>query len=747
MKRKICLTILILIAVTSINLYVHADTVDYSYSEETKCLTIYNSQDYTYFNLPEYLTQDVTKVIISDNITKIGDFAFYKFSNLESVELPDTVQTIGRYAFYNCVSLSDIDLTNIQYIEKYAFYGCTLLYDINTSATLKAHALDIEGDSQYAYGMSLARLDSALDYLNEVYLDDNCKLALDNDYLSDTDEAVIKSAADIITTDCTTDAEKCIAIYNWVKANIKYNYFTESYSAIDVLKNKEGLCSGNAHLVAALMRAENIKCAICRGYKENTQAKTLEFSYTKGYKYNHEWVMAYYDNEWHLYDTLHDNCGTTDKEYNAKWYFLVHVDGIIPYTAEGFDRIRDGFEVTETCYINGDYIGYEYDELTKHGYASLSMGGCLTYAKNYTDGYAYEGGVAEGGKHSEIYIYKDNGITDTASYIKHDNQRYVTSNRSAIKIDDTFIDSGFTNNYCNVYVGQTIDFNNFYNDFIIKSKDENIATINNNILTVVGTGKCEITLRTEDYSKYIVFIIYAQDLNDLNNEYISEVCPHLHLTKNSQCTYCGKVIEALTLVTEEPAIEISTEPNIVTEDLAEAVTLEETAEPVIIETKESISSEPLVEPVVSTSASYSSKVPIAYYTVTSKSDLPTQEMAMSPTTKNDVTEEITTEETATKKLVPQILSIKAKKVKTKLGKTGIKISYTTNINADKYIIYRYNKKLHKYIKFFTTTKKSYINTKNVNIKNKYTYKINAYQAIKGKYILVDSVKVKYKGAA
>lgn len=48
-------------------------------------------------------TEEVTSVIIPDDVTVIGDFAFSNCSNLTSVIIPNTVESIGRYAFYGCI--------------------------------------------------------------------------------------------------------------------------------------------------------------------------------------------------------------------------------------------------------------------------------------------------------------------------------------------------------------------------------------------------------------------------------------------------------------------------------------------------------------------------------------------------------------------------------------------------------------------------------------------------------------------
>lgn len=71
----------------------------------------------------------LTKVVIKDGVTNVGEFAFRGYSKLKIVVLPESVDTIESYAFYGCSSLTDIDLSNVETIKNDALYGCTSLAD------------------------------------------------------------------------------------------------------------------------------------------------------------------------------------------------------------------------------------------------------------------------------------------------------------------------------------------------------------------------------------------------------------------------------------------------------------------------------------------------------------------------------------------------------------------------------------------------------------------------------------------
>jgi hypothetical protein len=70
--------------------------------------------------------KQVTKVILDDNITWIGDYAFYGFSNLTDISLPSNLQYIGENAFYGCCSLTTINIPNSVFsIGSGAFINCS----------------------------------------------------------------------------------------------------------------------------------------------------------------------------------------------------------------------------------------------------------------------------------------------------------------------------------------------------------------------------------------------------------------------------------------------------------------------------------------------------------------------------------------------------------------------------------------------------------------------------------------------
>ena len=101
----------------------------------------------------EWYTSDIgnaKKIIIGDNITKIGQFDFYNnvsndiiaYSQLEEVELSPSVVSIGHCAFCGVSSLKIINLNSVEEIASAAFYGSGV-----ENATFEKDAVSIGDDA------------------------------------------------------------------------------------------------------------------------------------------------------------------------------------------------------------------------------------------------------------------------------------------------------------------------------------------------------------------------------------------------------------------------------------------------------------------------------------------------------------------------------------------------------------------------------------------------------------------------
>lgn len=77
-------------------------------------------------------TNKITKVVIPDSVTTIGDGAFDTCLGLTSVNIPNSVTSIGDGAFSYCTALTSIEIPNsVTNIGYSAFSNCTALTSIN----------------------------------------------------------------------------------------------------------------------------------------------------------------------------------------------------------------------------------------------------------------------------------------------------------------------------------------------------------------------------------------------------------------------------------------------------------------------------------------------------------------------------------------------------------------------------------------------------------------------------------------
>ena len=126
-------------------------------------------EDYEDGTAPWYKDRySITKVVIEDGVTSIGNHAFYECNSLTSVDIPDSVTSIGDNAFQfcgsligvtipdsvtsikwgafgSCESLTGIDISvNVTYIGEGAFNNCTNLSSINV-ASGNAYYVSVDG--------------------------------------------------------------------------------------------------------------------------------------------------------------------------------------------------------------------------------------------------------------------------------------------------------------------------------------------------------------------------------------------------------------------------------------------------------------------------------------------------------------------------------------------------------------------------------------------------------------------------
>ena len=89
---------------------------------------------------------EIQDLVIPNNVTSIGNYAFGYCYGLTSVIIPNSVKNIGEYAFYNCSALTSVTIgSGVTGIGRNAFDGA----NIPTVISLKENPFAIKGRSLY----------------------------------------------------------------------------------------------------------------------------------------------------------------------------------------------------------------------------------------------------------------------------------------------------------------------------------------------------------------------------------------------------------------------------------------------------------------------------------------------------------------------------------------------------------------------------------------------------------------------
>ena len=111
---------------------------------------------------------------------------------------------------------------------------------------------------------------------------------------NDALNSAIKSLANSLTAGKTTVWAKAEAIFNWVRDNVKYEYYANTkYKATGTLSKKRGNCCDHANLIVALCRAADIPARFSHG--ENCK-------FSSGLNTGHVWAQIYVDGVWYSAD-------------------------------------------------------------------------------------------------------------------------------------------------------------------------------------------------------------------------------------------------------------------------------------------------------------------------------------------------------------------------------------------------------------------------------------------------------------
>lgn len=172
--------------------------------------------------------------------------------------------------------------------------------------------------------------------------------------------SAVEDTARKITTGVKGDLARLAAIYDWVTANIAYDYdyyegrsYTTGESAGEVLELGRAVCAGYAELTTQLCRAVGIPCKSVGGYTlASGESWGEEHKGLKPWETNHAWNEAYVEGRWVIFDTTW-GCGNAYRE------------GVVttgPSTREQFDLTPEKLADSR---LNLDYLSdgiFLYDQ-------------------------------------------------------------------------------------------------------------------------------------------------------------------------------------------------------------------------------------------------------------------------------------------------------------------------------------------------------------------------------------------------
>ena len=82
---------------------------------------------------------NIQTIVIPNNITSIGLYAFSNCRNLTSVTIPSSVESIEYGAFLDCSNLTSISIPDrVKNIDEYTFYGCRSLTIVKIGEGVKS---------------------------------------------------------------------------------------------------------------------------------------------------------------------------------------------------------------------------------------------------------------------------------------------------------------------------------------------------------------------------------------------------------------------------------------------------------------------------------------------------------------------------------------------------------------------------------------------------------------------------------
>lgn len=227
----------------------------------------------------------MTSVTLPETFTAIPDEAFYKCTTLKSVNIPGTVKTIGTSAFSGCTALTSISIpAGVSSVGPQSFYNCTAL----TSLTVSSASTKLDAYA-FANCSSLSSISMPGDFSN-----------VGNMTLTGTAwmDSRLASVAKSVTSGCSTDYERALALHDWLISTTAYDLSYTYYGPEGVLFHGLGVCNAYTLTYSKLLTAVGISNKTVSG------TATDKGTGTTG---SHAWTLVKLGGDWYHIDPTWDD--------------------------------------------------------------------------------------------------------------------------------------------------------------------------------------------------------------------------------------------------------------------------------------------------------------------------------------------------------------------------------------------------------------------------------------------------------
>ncbi|KZX10383.1 transglutaminase domain-containing protein [Methanobrevibacter filiformis] len=322
----------------------------YKYASKNKKLPNYVKINGYKFTMPEFmyltsrsvyfksLNKNFNAITVKYNIknpTKpLGNNKYGKLSKSKSYDL---IKRVNLYILGNnrIPNYASSPLGKIKY-QRILITACSVLIRDQSSFVIYSHKNKI---NNYLPSDKIAnRVDSSkISSSNPTFVISKNKglntEAVESDFTKDSylksskkaqsNDPTIKKLADSLTNGKTSDYQKALAIYNWVRDNLDYSfYYDTKYGAKKALLKKEGNCVDTTNLIVALSRASGLSVRYVHG----------NCHFSSGSTYGHVWAQILVGKYWIVADaTSSRNSLGTIKNWDTSSYKFKGIYAQIPF--------------------------------------------------------------------------------------------------------------------------------------------------------------------------------------------------------------------------------------------------------------------------------------------------------------------------------------------------------------------------------------------------------------------------------